>query len=66
MVRDSTKRPLWEGAFIRGMRVKEGSLYFIFSTIWGVFIGGRHVKEGGIHWRIYGSKTFEFHIFEKL
>ena len=27
-------------------RLKEGSVYFIFSTIWGTFIGGRCLKKG--------------------
>ena len=54
MVRDSSKRPLWEGVFIRGRRLKEEGVYFIFPTILGAFIGGRRLKEGGIHWRIYG------------
>ena len=53
LTKASLKFPL-EGAFISGNRLKEGSVYFIFSTIWGAFIGGRRLKEGGVHWRIYG------------
>ena len=60
MVWDSSKCPLWEGAFIRGRRLKEGSVYFIFPTIWGAFIGGRRLKEGGVHWRIYGNEFNSF------
>ena len=40
MVRDSNKHPPWGGAFIRGRCLKEGSVYFIFSTTWG-----------GLYWR---------------
>ena len=32
--------PFWRG------RLKEGSVNFIFTTIWGAFIGGRRLKEG--------------------
>ena len=33
--------------FIRGRFLKEGSVCFIFTTIWGgAFIGGRRLKEG--------------------